>query len=190
MSAFADLLDLQTAVVEHVRKPEIADVFPRLVALAESRLNRSLRMREQISTATVTFTAGRAALPTGFVEMIKLGIPNGCEYVQQAPQSTLYGVYSIQGDELVAPNVSGDLRADYYASIPALVGMTSSNWLLARYPDVYLYAVAFEAAKYTHDAEMAMATKGLMDEAVSSAKGDDASARYSRARVRVAGCTP
>ena len=191
MSAFADFLDLRTAVIEHVGKADIADVFPRLVALAESRLNRTLRMRAQISTATITMVTGRAPLPADFAEAIGIYGPSGCEYVQQSPQHKHGYVYSIQGDDVVSSCISGDLVLDFYATLPPLsVSITTSNWLLARYPDIYLYAVSFEAAKYTHDAELATATKGLLDESIATAKSDDEAARYSRARVRIAGVTP
>lgn len=190
MSAFADLLDLRTAVVEHVRNPGITDVFPRLVALAESRLNRTLRMHDQITSATVTVVSGRAPLPDTFAEMIGLYNGYGCEYVQQSPQHKHGYFYSIQGAEIVASCLVGDLKLDFYAVIPPLASMATTNWLLSRYPDVYLYAVAFEAAKYTRDVDVASITKGLMDESIAAAKGDDEAARYSRARVRVAGVNP
>jgi len=189
--SFADFLDLRTAVVEHVRNPGITDVFPRLVSLAESRLNRTLRMRDQITSGTITIASNRGALPANFAEMIGLYDGNGCEYVQQSPQHKIGYYYSIQGAEIVTSCITGDLTLDFYALIPPLGdSMTTSNWLLARYPDVYLYAVSFEAAKHTHDAELAMATKGLMDDAIAQAKADDETARYSRARVRVAGVCP
>lgn len=190
-SAFNDFLDLRTAVVEHVKRPDIADVFPRLVALAEGRLNRMLRMRQQIASGAVTFSSGRASVPTDLVEIIGLFDASGCEYVQQSPQHKRCGTYSVQGSDLVAMGISGDLTLDYYAALPPLGdSITTSNWLLAKYPDVYLYAVSFEAAKYIRDAELAAATKVLMDDAIATARGDDQSSRYSRARVRVAGVTP
>ena len=51
MVAFADLLDLQTAVIERVKTVGITDVFPQLVRLAESDFNRRLRCAEQVTTA-------------------------------------------------------------------------------------------------------------------------------------------
>jgi Tol biopolymer transport system component len=190
MSVFADLLDLRTAVIEQVGRPDIADVFPRFVAMAESRLNRSLRMREQISNAVIAFYDGTGSLPDDFSEMIGLFAPNGAEYVQQSPQHMTGYTYSVRSGLIVSPLISGDATALYYATIPALEAMTDSNWLLERYPDIYLYSVAFEAAKHGRDKEMAGDMRGLMDEAIATAKADDDTARYSRARVRVAGCTP
>jgi len=189
--AFGDFLDLRTAVIELVGNPGIADVFPRLVAMAESKLNRMLRMREQIVGGTVTMVSGRAPLPDNYAEIIGLYAPNGAEYVQQSAQHKHGYWYSIQGGEIVASCIAGTLQIDFYATLPPIgTSIDATNWLLAKYPDVYLYAVGFEAAKYTRDAELASQTKGLMDGAVASAQADDSTARYSRARVRVAGVTP
>ncbi len=190
MPVFADLLDLRTAVVELVRDSSIADVFPRLVAMAENGLSRQLRMRQQITNATVTFAGGLAPMPDDCVEIIGLFSANGCEYVEQSLHHKQGYTYSIQGDNLVGANLSGDFALDYYGEIPALTGMDKTNWLLRRYPDVYLYAVGFEAAKHLQQAEIGTATRaGLMD-AIATARADDQSLRYSRARVRVAGVTP
>ena len=191
--AFRDYLDLRTAVVEHVQRPDIADVFPRFVALAESRLNRTLRMREQVTTVTLTIGDGAVDLPADFAEMIGVFTAGGAEYVQQSSGRVRSGgsYYSIEGAQIVAPEISGDVIVSYYATLaPLSATLTTTNWLLARYPDVYLYAVGFEAAKYARDAELAQASKFMMDDAIETAKADDAKARYSRARVRVAGVTP
>lgn len=189
--AFADFLDLRTAVVEHVANAGIADVFPRLVALAESRLNRTLRMREQVTSVDITFTDGRAPLPDDYAEMVGLYAMNGLEYVQQAMQRNCGNYYAVQGAEIVAPGIAGAARAEYYATIPTIgASLDATNWLLTRYPDVYLYSVAFEAEKYMRNAEAAIQARALMDDAIASARADDETARYSRARVRVAGVNP
>ena len=192
MVAFADQLDLRTAVVEHVQRPDIADVFPRLVGLAESRLNRMLRMREQIATTTLTIADGAVALPTDFAEMIGVYTPGGAEYPQQSSQRIQGGgdFYAVEGLELVSKGISGDVIVKYYSTISPLDAMADTNWLLARYPDVYLYAVGFEASKYARDGELMQITKMMMDDAIDTAKADDSRARFSRAHVRVAGVTP
>ena len=191
--AFRDFLDLRTAVVEYVQRPDAVDVFPRFVALAESRLNRTLRMRDQITTTTLTITDGVAVLPTDFAEMIGLYAPGGGEYVQQSSQRVNDGgrYYAIEGGNVVAPQIAGEVEMSYYAMLPPLsASITTTNWLLTKYPDIYLYGVGFEAAKYVRDAELAQASKFLMDDAIATARSDDFDARYSRARVRVAGVTP
>lgn len=194
--AFDDLLDLRTAVIEHVGRPDIADVFPRLVKLAEAAFNRRLRMRDQITSTTVTIASGTANLPSDFAEIIGLYDSNGAEYVQRplhsVKQSGTRPFYAISGSTIVTNGYDGDRTLEYYAKVPTLTdgGMTDTNWLLTKYPTIYLYGVGFEAAKYVKDVELSQATAQLLKDAVEDAEGDDFRSRFSRARVRVAGNTP
>lgn len=194
--AFDDLLDLRTAVIEHVGRPDIADVFPRLVKLAEAAFNRRLRMRDQITSTTVTIASGTANLPSDYAEVLGLYDSNGAEYVQQplhrVKESGTRPFYAISGSTIVTNGYDGDRTLEYYAEVPTLTdgGMTDTNWLLAKYPSIYLYGVGLEAAKYVKDAELASVTRGLLDAEISDAEGDDFRSRYSRARVRIAGVNP
>ena len=193
MAAFADLLDLRTAVVEQVGRPDIADVFPRLVKLAEAHMSRNLRTRAQVTSTTLTFVSGVASVPADFAEAIGLYDANGYEYVQQPLQQvkTRAWYYSMNASQFLVNGFEGDLTLEYYATIPTISGsMTDTNWLLARYPGVYLDGVAYEASKHVRDAEMGKAMRQLYQMELDDAAADDFGARYSRARVRVAGMTP
>ncbi len=192
--AFADFLDLQTAVVEHVRDPSITDVMPRLVKLAEAKLNQALRTRQMMATDTLTIVSGSAALPADFLEAIGLFDASGKEYIQQpvhmVREGRNNGFYAVENGTLLV-NSDGDLRLDYYATLPTLTAsMTASNWLLQAFPHVYLYAVGLEAAKYMRDLEGAQATKALLEMEMSDLAASDAQARYSRARIILPGVTP
>ena len=192
--AFADLLDLRTAVLEDIGRADIADVFPRLVKLAESRFNRELRLRDQMTTSTLTFASGSAAIPADMLEIIGLYSPSGREYVAQPSNVKLQGVrnyYAVFGGRIYVAHDDGDKFFDYYAKIPTIAdSMTATNWLLDKYPDIYLYGVGYEAAKHIRDAEMAGASRGLLQEAILDARVDDERAKFARARVRVDGVTP
>lgn len=192
--AFADFLDLQTAVVEHVGNPSIADVFPRLVKLAEVTMNRRLRCREQITTASVVVTSGVGALPSDFQEIIGVYDGAGIEYIAQPLQvlkeAQSRGFYAISGSNIVTKN-DETLTLEYYAKVPTITdSLTDTNWLLQKHPGLYLYAVGAEAAKYLKDVELAQATLALADLEFAAAAAEDAQQRYSRARVRVMGVTP
>ena len=195
MTAFADYLDLRTAVLEEVKRPDIADVFDRLTRLAEARLNRALRTVDQITDATATFSSGVSPLPSDLSEVIGLYDSYGREYVQQPPQATQTigqsGYFSVYGGNLVSAQLSGDYVLQYYAAVPTLTtSLTTSNWLLQKYPAVYLYAVGLEAAKYLREVELAQAMQALLGMEIEEAMGADRSMRYARARVRVQGVTP
>lgn len=190
MAAFSDYLDLRTAVLEMAGRTDITDVFDRFTLLAESRLNRELRCRDQITQTTVTVSGGSAALPSDFREMIGVYDANGCEFVQQPPQAvkpTGNSFYSIENGNIVGKD--SEYTVQYYAAIPTLTtSLTTTNWLLAKYPEVYLYAITAEAAKYPPiQTELVPAFENYRDDAITDAQADDHRQRYSRARVRLQG---
>lgn len=192
--AFADFLDLQTAVIERVKNVGIADVFPQLVRLAEADFNRKLRCREQITTTTVTIASGVGGLPVDFQEIIGVYDGAGYEYVNQ-PSQTMRppqnrGYYTIEGAQIRA-TADETLTLQYYASIPTLTtSMTTTNWLLARHPMLYLFATAMQAALYLRDDALVASLTGPLELEFRAVDAADTSSRYARARVRVAGVTP
>lgn len=179
--AFADYLDLRTAVIEAVGRTDIAEHFDRITKLAENWLSRNLRMQQQITETTLTLTGGTATLPTDYVESIAAYDSTGTELNQN----------TLQDIEADTSTFEGNVKFQYYAAIPTLTtSMTTTNWLLAAYPDVYLYAVGYQAALDIRDAEMAQAMRVLRDDAVFDARTSDHRSRYGRTRVRVKGPTP
>lgn len=194
MTVFADFLDLRTAVVEQIGNADITDVFPRLVRMAENDFNRRLRCREQITDTTLTVSSGVAAVPAGLVEIIDLSTAAGAELVQVSRATyekltSKTGFFSMDGTNILAADAGYGFR--YYASIPTITDSTTdTNWLLAKAPELYLYAVAEKAAKYLSNVELATATGSLAETEYQAVLGQDAAERYARARVRVAGVTP
>lgn len=196
MPAFADYLDLRLAVSEHVGNRSISDVFPRLVQAAEASLNTKLRHRKQLTDATATFTNGIAALPADYLEMASFYDPQGRVMCQVPPSGvkfsgSQYSSYAIDGTNILIYGLAGDRSFTYYAKLPTLTtSPTTSNWLLETYPDVYLYAVGFEAAKFLRDEGLATATAALLGNAMSELTVDDGKARWGGSVVRVASFCP
>lgn len=193
MAAFTDYVDLRRAVLEQIGRTDITDVFDRLTQFAEARLNRNLRTRHQVTTTALTVSSGSASLPVDFAEVIGVFDTNGREYIakpiQDVQTAGAQSFYAISGDTLITNGADGTRSLIYYAKLPSLTS-NDSNWLLQDYPSLYLYAVAFEAAKYVRDVEGAAALKQLSDMEERDLHANDARERFSRARVRVAGVTP
>jgi hypothetical protein len=196
MSALDDYLDLRLAVSEHVGNRAISDVFPRLVQLAETTLNKKLRTRKQMTTATLTFTSGVAPLPTNCLEIISLFNMHkepmratSLADVQFEQSSNTQ--YAIDGTNVVIYGLTGTRELRYFASLPTLTtSPTTSNWLLADHPHVYLYAVGFEAAKFLRDPELATMTDQLFSNALDEIKIDDDRSRWANGVVRMQAYTP
>lgn len=194
MTAFADILDLRTAVVEHVRRSDFVDVFPRLVTLAEVGFNRRLRCHDQVTSEPVVIASGAGSLSCGLLEIIGVYDGAGAEYVAQPlqalQQTQRAGYYAVAGNEILTKN-DATLTVQYYAAIPSLAGATATtNWLLRKAPALYLYGVAVEAGKYLRDVDVVQATMPFLEKEYQAIAAFDAGQRFARARVRVAGCTP
>lgn len=196
MAVLADNLDLRTNVVELVKNPSIIDVWGRILGMTEVRINRVARHRNQITSATVTFVDGEAPLPADFLEVLHLYDQSNCEMFA-GPLSlvkgtgSMYRYYAIDGSSIWNYGYSGDRTLEYYASVPTIsAALTDTNWLLASYPDVYLYIAAGEAAAHLQDTERASVFAGLADTALSDMHRDSNRARFSRGVVIPRGVNP
>jgi len=196
MASFQNYIDLRFAVSDHVGNRAISDVFPRLVQMAEDDFNQRFRTRYQITDATLTFVDGVAPLPADFLEILHVYGTNG--YQMRAGQQagfrrvgSGFSQYQIGASDITIYGFSGDRDIQYYAAIPTLTSSaTATNWLLERYPSVYLYGVGLQAAKHLRDVDLATATDQLYTYAIGSMKVDDERARWSGSIVRVQGQNP
>lgn len=191
--AFTDYLDLRTAVIEEIGDTSVADIFDRLTKLAEARLNRVLRTRYQISSASVTVSSGSGTMPSGFLEVIGVFDGNNREIVARPYQFTAQtyqmGQYSLTSTDILTAD--GTYTVQYYAPLSTLTAsMTTSNWLLENYPGVYLYAVTVEALKSKRRVDEAAAVEAVLKSEIADLETDDFAARYARGAVRVQGGTP
>lgn len=197
MSVFPGYLDLRIGVSDHVKNSNISDVMSRLTQSAEAWLNTKLRSREQITADTLTFASGVAALPSDYLEMIALYDGTG-QYpltqgtLQEAKRvGSPYWRYAIDGTNVYLYGLTGDRNIEYFAALSTITsGPTGSNWLLQKYPNVYLYAVGLEAAKFLRDTELIQATSMLLQGAMADIKIDDERARWGNGAVRLQMQTP
>jgi hypothetical protein len=195
MAAFSNYAGLRLALSEHVSHRNIASVLPRLVQMAESSLNRQLRTRYQITTDTLTFTDGSAALPDDFLEMVSVYGLNGFQYrsgpiADSQESGTMLYRYTVDGSNILINGYSGDRDIVYFAALPSLLNSPNTNWLLSTYPEVYLYAIGLEAARHLKDPELVAFSENELAKALKSVKIDDDRARWANTTVRVAGLTP
>lgn len=200
MPAIADFSELVLAVGEHLNNANLVDVMPRFVAMAESKLNRVLRLRDQEVVEVLTPDLnGMVALPDGFLEaksvattgtppiiLRAMGADNAArQYIGGNPVG-----YLIQGGSMIiAPPSQRDIRLAYYAEIPPLEA-AQSNWLLAKHPDLYLYAVAYEACVYLADPARSSLVGDLVGGAIRAAQRADQLSRVSQSRLRFARAVP
>jgi hypothetical protein len=194
--------DLQAAIANWIARADLSPNIPDFIALFESAANRRLRLRQQESTATLTPSSGVAALPADYLAWRRLTwtgqFARELEYVHPSYLHALYPtlpadvprLFTIEGGNLtVAPRDDTALTFDYFQKIPALSNTTTSNWLLAAAPDLYLFGALAEAHGFVKDAESLALWKSRRDELFDEIERLDVKTR-GPAGIRVIGPTP
>lgn len=112
--------------------------------------------------------------------------------------SNMYGtlvgypdVYTIVGNKITAyPGTTATLDLVYYGRIPALSEDNPENWLLTKYPQIYLYASLLEAMPLLQDDARTVLWKAALDQAIEDASRADVSSRWGNVGLRLGGPTP
>lgn len=199
-SAIYDYASLLIDAGEYAGVNDIANIFPRLVQLAEAKFNRVLRVAEMETSGTITLVNGNADLPPDFLEARLVSAPDGrgLNAWSLSELDRRYGStggipsgYSIVSNVMrVRPTSSGTIKLDYYSKIPALTISSPSNWLLQKAPDAYLYAVVEEIAIWKRDMDGLTAARSLKELALRGLALQDERARWGNAQVVIGGLTP
>ncbi len=158
--------NIKAAVQEWMDRSDVAGRADDFITLAEGHFNLELRCREMVTTsADNTPTSGAITLPTDFVQMVRVVEQTSprreLSYIPAQTADRNYdntaGVsseYTIIGTTLKTyPLSSNDLELTYYQQIPALSDSNTTNWLLDKYPNIYLATSIMEAARYFRDEE-------------------------------------
>ena len=175
--ALASYADLQAAVALWLKRTDLTAMIPDFITLVEGRLARDLRLRKQITSATLTTIAGvnTLDLPVDWIETENLGVvasgvvrsltvmsPEQMDV--RFPFGLRQGVpvaYAPIGSTMVlgpTPDAAYDIPVSYYARFPALVASTrgaGANWLLTNHPALYLFGTLAEASVFMLDDERA-----------------------------------
>ena len=164
--ALANYTDLQASVASWLHRSDLTTQIVDFITMAESRLNRQLRLRamEADETLTTVIDSRSCALPDRFVEPIECEImlPNG---------NTWDPLYKSIPEEMSVTTVSGrpcywtidgetvaferPLDQAYNMRLRCFIGFdlasTTTNWLMTNHPDLYLYGTLLEAPIYLRD---------------------------------------
>ncbi|SDP08500.1 hypothetical protein [Phyllobacterium sp. OV277] len=200
MSAINGYADLLVTAGEYSGRNDVAHLFSRFLGMAETKLNRRLRVGEMEQAAVVAVAFGAGSLPADFIEARSVSNPAGC-VLRSLPLQVLMNrdrtrrgipdAYAVQGRSIaVRPAWNGTLTVFYYAAIPPLRPANPSNWLLETAPDVYLYALVEEIAIWAKDAASASAAASFKEQAIKSLAVNDERARFGQNKVSIGGPTP
>jgi len=169
--AIATYTDLQSAVGDWLNRADLSSVIPTFITLAEAKFNRELRTRDMLLRSEAITTNEFVAVPSDFLEnyslelnMTNLGPQQSLAFIGPLEAKVLkankitglpryYTMIDGAFEILPAPSGNTDIILTYYQKIPSLSGTVSTNWLITKSPDLYLYSTLLEAAPYLKDDE-------------------------------------
>lgn len=160
---------LKTEALDFAERSDLSSKADTFVTLCDMRIRKALaasalRLREMETTTDLTPTDGVCALPTDFMAMKRVTAQSDptrrLEYKTQdwldaafpdgSSDDPIY--FTITGASLATyPLSTSDIRITYFAYPPILSDSNTVNWLLTKYPDVYLYGTLVELASYIGD---------------------------------------
>jgi hypothetical protein len=178
--ALSNYAELQASVVAWLNRNDLGTYIPDFVRLAEADLNARLRSPANEKRETAFAVSGRfTALPSDFAEMRRVYRFEGTTRIELKPVSSnvagrVYDtdqafLYSINGNELeVVPEQACTLELTYYRTVPALAS-NSTNDVLTRHPDVYLFGTLMQACLWLGDGNLVAKYLPLYESALSRA---------------------
>lgn len=176
--------DLVAAIGDWLDRDDLAARAPDFIRLAEVRLNRLLDDPEMEVSASLV--GNGAALPDDFGAMVSIGTADGntlspitnAAYAALRPSSGVSRYYTIREGAVYYYPGAVNVTLIYRRSIPALSNDNSTNWLLERAPDVYLYGALVQASAFLAEDERIGLWKAALDEAIDELKSDGAKRKW------------
>jgi hypothetical protein len=184
---------LQASVADWLNRSDLTSQIPDFILLAETQLNRQLRVRDMLSRQYTTASSQYVALPTDYsgIKSIQLNT-NPVTRLDYAPPESMADrlndhstgkpqIYTIVNNQIElapAPDASYEMEIVYWQRIPSLAS-NSTNWLLTKHPDVYLYGTLLQAAPYLRDDDRIAVWQGLQNAALNDINVDNERAERS-----------
>jgi hypothetical protein len=161
---------LQASVAAFLNREDLTAQIPDFITLAEARFNRELRVNAMVQRDTTIATTAYVELPDDWLQHISVMITdptNSYSALTYIPVEEYYDLrndgmtgqtryYTIIDDNIaLLPEPSGNITLEivYYGKVPALSDSNTSNWLLARSPDLYLHGALIQAEAYLQNDE-------------------------------------
>lgn len=183
---------------------EVIDMFDSFLALAEARINRLLKTREQTARVHTPTVKGQKyyPLPPDYRGMrdIQITSPRPTQQdVKVHPMTYIspqeynkrendhhggemyYTIIANQIQILPALDAGSSIEMIYYQKVPPLTPTATENWLSLEHPDVYISALTGEISLFVKDYEVADGWFNRLKEAINEMVSSDVTERWTGA---------
>jgi hypothetical protein len=175
-----------------------------MVTLAQGYLNRRIRCRDMITQADITPTAGLFTIPSDFLQprhvaelfstsrrplrLITLERADRLYPDREAGQGIWYAI--IGSSIRVFPTITNDIELTYYARLGAFASDSATDWLLTKFPNLYLSAACMYAAEFLKDDAEVQKQASIVEMYVSMLNSEDDAAELADAEYIAEGFNP
>lgn len=191
--------DLSTDLQDRLHRSDLSAKISNNIQLLEDELNRKLRCRQMITTATLTVSSLLTPLPGDYLEArnVQLLSDTNPPLVYVTPEQmdvydrSLYTgkprMYTIRGANIQvapAPDQTYSVFFEYYQKIPAIES-NGTNWLLTYYPTAYVAGCIVLLQEYVTNMDLVQWAKARYDEIVGDINRADDNSTYAGSVLRV-----
>lgn len=170
--ALSNYSELQSAVADWLERGDLTARIPDFIRLAEVQLNRLLRTNPQKLRATATISDPFSAIPSDHLETLAITLSDGASQwdllassleqmaasAAENPGTGKPRFWTQVGEQFQyfpAPDQAYTATLTYVRGIPGLSDTNTTNWLLTRFPDAYLFGALKEAGPFLRDNDLA-----------------------------------
>ena len=185
ITTYAELVSALDGVGGYLHRGDLTDKIPDFIRVAESRINRKLRvlLQELDSPLTATIGSRLMSVPTLFGTPVALWLETyepRDELIYRAPNDlpvtdTNGGsdFYTVDGDNIATENpadIAYSYTLRYWTKFD--IASTSTNTVLTNYPDIYIYGTLVASTAWTQDMSQLQFWAQQRDEAMAEAMAD------------------
>lgn len=174
--SLANYSDLKTAIASWLARSDLTSQLDDFIDMAEAEFNRTLRTEQMVTETTLTLssTSSSVSLPSDFLEIESISFndsPREINFVTRKQLQDQYAsqtsgrprVYTLRAASTSAgaqrmqfgpsPDGAYTLTMSYYQNIPGLSASNTTNWLMTKEPEAYLFCSLTKALSYIQDTE-------------------------------------
>lgn len=174
--SLANYSDLKAAIASWAARNDLTTQLDDFIDMAEADFNRKLRTEQMIAETTLTLssTSTSVNLPSDFLEIESIAYTTYPAEINFATRKQLKDQYASQSSgkpkvyTLRAAATSGGVQRmefgpspdgayslimSYYQKIPGLSTSNTTNWLMTKEPEAYLFCSLSKALSYIQDSE-------------------------------------
>lgn len=163
--ALSTYAELQAEIALWLNRQDLTAQIPTFIRLVEAQVERQLRVGDMVKRSYATLGDQYIALPTDYLSVRNMQLNvTPVRQLEYMTMGQLDGVrarngnvageplyYSVVGNAFEVapqPDDSYEVEIVYYAQIPRLSDQVTTNWLLTKHPDIYLFGALMNAAPY------------------------------------------